>query len=66
MAGIAVADVDARNRNGDPKNFAGEIVLATDDASLDSPGLSGGIKLYTLGLRTVTDEQGNVVSRSPS
>jgi hypothetical protein len=61
---VVVGDVDARYRNGDPKNFAGEIVLATDDENPDSPGVSDGIKLYTFGLRTVIDEQGTVVSRS--
>jgi hypothetical protein len=61
---VAVGDVDARYRNGDPKNFASEIVLVTDDENPDSPGVSDSIKLYTLGLRTVTDEQGTVMSRS--
>lgn len=61
---VVVADVDARFRNGDPKNYAGEIVLATDDKNPDSPGVNSGIKLYTFGLRTISDDEGNVVSRS--
>jgi hypothetical protein len=61
---VTVGDLDARYQNGDPKNFADEIVIATDSYEPDSPGVSSSIGLYSFSMRTTSDEQGNVVNRS--
>jgi hypothetical protein len=60
---VAIGDVDARYRNGDSTNFTDEIVIATDDTNPDSPGVSGSLGLYTLRMRVIADDQGNVVNR---
>ena len=48
--GSGTGDVDARFQSDDLQNYTDEIVVAADAYDPDSPGLSGSLGLYTLGM----------------